>query len=135
MGASRAEQQAGRRISIDAGLEGIVGAFTAGHLSLVILVGGPGLQRSRIVRHAVRDSAGRIEGGGRRDRFYLALWVHRDRSVILADLFADRGGSPVEEGLPVRGPQDRFLEQGDPRSCPRRLSALLPNANTGIRNL
>ena len=54
--------KSGIRVSSYADLDQYVGAFARGHLNLLILVGAPGLQKSKAVRTTVGESVCWIEG-------------------------------------------------------------------------
>ena len=75
-------------------LDTYLAAFSAGHLNLLILLGGPGLSKSRSVRHIVGERACWIEGNATAFGMYMALWEHKDELVIIDDvdnLYSDRG--------------------------------------------
>ena len=70
-----------------------LGAFSAGHLNLLILIGGPGLSKSRCVREIVGAGTCWIEGNATALGMYMALWEHKDELVIIDDvdnLYSDR---------------------------------------------
>jgi hypothetical protein len=74
-------------------LHAYLSAFSAGHLNLLILLGGPGLSKSRSVRDIVSESACWIEGNATAFGMYMALWKHKDELVIVDDvdnLYSDR---------------------------------------------
>jgi hypothetical protein len=78
-----------------AALEDYVRAFSAGHINLVILVGPPGLAKSRTVRSILGDTACWIEGNATAFGMYLQLYRNRDRFVVIDDvdsLYSDRNG-------------------------------------------
>lgn len=78
-----------------AALTKYVNAFTAGHLSLVIIVGRPGLQKSQMIRQAVGEKAVWFEGNATAFGMYCQLWRHRDKSVVIDDvdgLYRDKNG-------------------------------------------
>jgi len=78
-----------------AALESYVGAFAKGHINLLILVGPPGLAKSRTVRAILRDDAAWIEGNATAFGMYLQLYRNRDRFVVIDDvdsLYSDRNG-------------------------------------------
>jgi hypothetical protein len=78
-----------------AALEGYVQAFAKGHINLLILVGPPGLAKSRTVRAILRDDACWIEGNATAFGMYLQLYRNRDRFVVIDDvdsLYSDRNG-------------------------------------------
>jgi hypothetical protein len=67
-------------------------AFADGKFNLLILVGAPGLQKSRVVGAAVPDACW-IEGHAKALGIYMRLWEQRDQPVIIDDvdsLYADR---------------------------------------------
>jgi hypothetical protein len=78
-----------------AALEDYVHAFSEGHMNLLILVGPPGLAKSRTVRTILRDNAAWIEGNATAFGMYLELYRNRDRFVVIDDvdsLYSDRNG-------------------------------------------
>ena len=73
-------------------LDRYVRAFAAGSFNLLILVGDPGLQKSRVVRDAMADACW-IEGHATAMGIYKRLWEFRDQPIIIDDvnsLYADR---------------------------------------------
>jgi hypothetical protein len=85
----------GIRLSTYADLEKIVAAFARGNLNLLILLGGHGLGKSRIVRQAVVGQACWLEGNTSPFGLYCRLWQHQNRPVVLDDidgLYASRDG-------------------------------------------
>ena len=78
-----------------AALEGYISAFAKGHINLLILVGPPGLAKSRTVRAILRDDASWMEGNATAFGMYLQLYRSRDRFVVIDDvdsLYSDRNG-------------------------------------------
>lgn len=78
-----------------AALENYVQAFANGHINLVILVGPPGLAKSRTVRAILKDDACWLEGNATAFGMYLQLYRNRDRFVVIDDvdsLYSDRNG-------------------------------------------
>lgn len=78
-----------------AALEDYVRAFAKGHINLLILVGPPGLAKSRTVRAILKDDACWIEGNATAFGMYLQLYRNRDRFVVIDDvdsLYSDRNG-------------------------------------------
>jgi hypothetical protein len=72
-----------------------VQAFAAGHLNLFILVGSPGIEKSRALRAAVGHDAFWIEGHATPFGIYRCLWHKRNRPVVIDDvdaLYASRDG-------------------------------------------
>ena len=70
-------------------------AFAQGHFHLLILVGGPGLAKSHLLRAAVGPDACWIEGNATPLGMYIQLWHHRDRPVVIDDvdsLYANPAG-------------------------------------------
>src|SRR5262245_11133726 len=85
----------GIRLTTYAELEKIVTAFARGDLNLLILLGGHGLGKSRIVRQAVTGRACWLEGNTSPFGLYCQLWQHQNRPVVLDDidgLYASRDG-------------------------------------------
>lgn len=78
-----------------AALESYVGAFAQGHINLLILVGPPGLAKSRTVKAILGGDACWIEGNATAFGMYLQLYQNRDRFVVIDDvdsLYSDRNG-------------------------------------------
>ena len=74
-------------------LHSFVRAFSAGHLNLLILLGGPGLSKSRTVREIVGERVCWIEGNATAFGIYMELWKHKDELVVIDDvdnLYSDR---------------------------------------------
>ena len=74
-------------------LDAYLAAFSAAHLNLLILLGGPGLSKSRSVKRVVGERACWIEGNATAFGMYMALWRHKDELVIIDDvdnLYSDR---------------------------------------------
>ena len=67
-------------------LDPFVEAFANGHLNLLVLVGAPGLQKSRGLRDAVGESASWIEGHATPFGIYRKLWENRNRPVVIDDI-------------------------------------------------
>ena len=66
-------------------LERYVRAFSARHLNLLIVLGGPGLAKSQTVRRVLPDACW-IEGNATAFGVYTAAWQHRDRVMVLDDV-------------------------------------------------
>jgi len=76
-----------------AALDEYVRAFADGKLNLLILIGRPGLQKSRVVREAVGSEACWIEGHATAFGMFCQLFRHRHGPVVVDDvddLYADR---------------------------------------------
>jgi hypothetical protein len=76
-------------------LEDYLGAFAAGHLNVVILVGERGLAKSRTVRAILNGSACWIEGNATPFGMYEKLYRYRHQFVVIDDvdsLYADKSG-------------------------------------------
>jgi hypothetical protein len=85
----------GIRVASYLELEQMVRAFARGHFNLLILVGGPGLGKSRVVRQALEGPACWLAGNLSVFGLYCQLWEHRHRPVVLDDvdgLYAERDG-------------------------------------------
>lgn len=63
-----------------------VEAFGKGHLNLLIIVGGPGLAKSRTVGDVLRSKACWIEGNATAFGMYAKLYRHRDELVVIDDV-------------------------------------------------
>jgi hypothetical protein len=89
------------RIATYDGLDRYVRAFAAGKFNLIVLVGAPGLQKSRAVREAMPDACW-IEGHATPLGIYMRLWEHQDEPVVIDDvdsLYADKGAVRLLKGL------------------------------------
>ena len=76
-------------------LERYLGAFAAGHMNLLILVGAAGLAKSRTVRRLLGKKTAWIEGNATPFGMYRKLYRHRDEFVVIDDvdsLYADKNG-------------------------------------------
>ena len=76
-------------------LEKIVTAFARGDLNLLVLIGGPGLGKSRVLRQATFNRACWLEGNASPFGLYCQLWRHQNRPIVLDDLdglYASRDG-------------------------------------------
>ena len=76
----------GMRVTTYAELEKIVLAFARGDLRLLILLGGHGLGKSRIMRQALRGQTCWLQGNTSVFGLYCQLWHHRHQPVVLDDL-------------------------------------------------
>ena len=82
-------------LSTYSALEAYIRAFAGGHMNLLIVVGPPGLAKSRTVRSILSDNASWIEGNATAFGMYAQLYRHRDRFVVIDDvdsLYSDRNG-------------------------------------------
>lgn len=89
------------RITTYGGLDPYVQAFGAGSFNLIVLVGVPGLQKSRVVRDVLPDACW-IEGHATALGIYMRLWEHRDEPVVIDDvdsLYADRAAVRLLKSL------------------------------------
>ena len=85
----------GIHLTTYAELEKIVCAFARGDLNLLILRGGPGLGKSRVVHQATAGQACWLEGNTSPFGLYCQLWRNQNRPVVLDDLdglYAGRDG-------------------------------------------
>lgn len=76
-------------------LESYIGAFAAKHFNLLIVVGPPGLAKSRTVRSVLGPDVCWIEGNATAFGIYVQLFRHRNQFVVIDDvdsLYADRNG-------------------------------------------
>lgn len=92
-------------------LDTYLAAFSAGHLNLLILLGGPGLSKSRRVRNVVGDRACWIEGNATAFGMYMTLWEHKDKLVIIDDvdnLYSDRNAVRLLKCLCQTDPQKQI---------------------------
>lgn len=89
------------RIATYDGLDRYVQAFAGGSFNLIVLVGAPGLQKSRVVRDALPDACW-IEGHATPLGIYMRLWEHRDEPVVIDDvdsLYADKAAVRLLKSL------------------------------------
>jgi hypothetical protein len=99
----KADQPSGAAVHITTydGLDRYVRAFADGKFNLIVLVGAPGLQKSRVVRDALPGACW-IEGHATPLGIYMRLWDHRDEPVIIDDvdsLYADKAAVRLLKGL------------------------------------
>ena len=83
------------RLRTYAELEKYVAAFASGHINLLVLIGAPGLAKSRTVQAILRDDACWIVGQATAFGMYLELFKRRDEIVVIDDvdsLYSDRNG-------------------------------------------
>jgi hypothetical protein len=76
-------------------------AFAGGKFNLIVLVGAPGIQKSRVARDALPDACW-IEGHATPLGIYMRLWEHRDEPVIIDDvdsLYADKAAVRMLKAL------------------------------------
>ncbi|MDR3620463.1 MAG: hypothetical protein P4L85_14020 [Paludisphaera borealis] len=73
------------RIETYAGLDPYVHAFASGAFNLVVLLGDPGLQKSRVVRD-VLPKACWIEGAATAFGMYKRLFEYRDQPIVVDDV-------------------------------------------------
>lgn len=74
-------------------LSRFVNAFVQGSFDLMMLIGSPGIQKSRTVREALDGNVCWIEGHTSPIRIYCELWGHRNELVVIDDvdsLYGDR---------------------------------------------
>jgi hypothetical protein len=72
-------------VSTYAEFDRFAGAFAEGHFNLLIVLGGPGLSKTRLMRKAVGPSACCIEGHVTPFGVYRLLWQYKDRPIVLDD--------------------------------------------------
>jgi hypothetical protein len=61
-------------------------AFAGGHLNLLILTGGPGLGKSRLIKSLVGQEACWLDGHTTAFGMYVELYRHRGRPVVIDDV-------------------------------------------------
>jgi hypothetical protein len=94
-------------------------AFAAGHLNLLIVLGGPGLSKTRVMREAVGPAACCIEGHVTPFGVYRLLWEHKDQPVVLDDadsLFLNPEGIRLMKALCQSDPVKRIAWESDNRT-------------------
>ena len=101
----------GIHLTTYAELEKIVHAFARGDLNLLILLGGPGLGKSRVVHQATAAQACCWLGGNTSPfGLYCQLWRNQNRPVVLDDL---DGLYTSRDGIRLL----KCLTQTDPQKC------------------
>jgi hypothetical protein len=79
-----------------------VRAFSAGHLNLLIILGGPGLAKNQTVRQSVAANAGWLEGNATAFGIYNRLYHHRNAPVVIDDvdsLYTDKAAVRLRKCL------------------------------------
>jgi len=92
-------------------LDQFVGAFADGLLNLLLIIGRPGVQKSRAVKAAVGRRACWIDGSATAFGLYCQLYRHRDRPVVIDDvdgLYADRAAVRLLKCLCQTEPRKRL---------------------------
>ena len=76
-------------------------AFAAGHLNLLILIGNPGLAKTRLVKDSLGSTESCwIEGNATAFGIYQQLYQHRDcQFVIIDEEYINQVVSPIVFGL------------------------------------
>jgi hypothetical protein len=75
--------------------EAYIRAFSCGHINLLIIVGAPGLAKSRTVRRILGQKVCWIEGNATAFGIFTKLYRQRDEFVVIDDvdsLYSDRNG-------------------------------------------
>ena len=78
------------------------GAFAAGHLNLLIVTGGPGLGKSRLLKELVGDRASWVDGHVTPFGMYVKLFESRDQPLVIDDvdgMHADQNCVRLLKGL------------------------------------
>ncbi len=86
-------------------------AFAEGLLNLLVILGRPGVQKSRTVRRAVGQRACWIDGSATAFGLYCQLYQERNRPVVIDDvdgLYADRAAVRLLKGLCQTEPRKRL---------------------------
>jgi hypothetical protein len=102
------------RLPTYAELEQYVAAFAQGHLNLLLIVGPPGVGKSRCIRQALVGPAGWISGQASPLGIYMQAFVHRDQPLVLDDvdgLYADRDGVRLLKALAQSEPRKNLSWQ------------------------
>ncbi len=92
-------------------LDQFVGAFADGKLNLLLILGRPGLQKSRAVKAAVGRPVCWIDGSATAFGLYCELFRHRDQPVVIDDLdglYADRAAVRLLKCLCQTEPRKRL---------------------------
>ena len=92
-------------------LDQFVEAFAEGLLNLLLIIGRPGVQKSRAVKAAVGERACWIDGSATAFGLYGQLYRQRDRPVVIDDvdgLYADRAAERLLKGLCQTEPRKRL---------------------------
>ncbi len=92
-------------------LDQFVEAFATGTLNLLVILGRPGVQKSRAVKAAVGRRACWIDGSATAFGLYCQLYRHRDRPVVIDDvdgLYADRAAVRLLKCLCQTEPKKRL---------------------------
>ena len=85
-----------------------VSAFAAGKFNLLIVIGQPGLQKSRLLRDAVGESACWLAGNCTALGMFIALYRHRNELAVIDDvdsLYSDRHAVRLLKTLCQTDPQ------------------------------
>lgn len=67
-------------------LDRYVEAYANGRFGLMIVIGDPGVGKSRRIKQAIGDKARIIEGNASAFRTYIDLYQHRDEPIVLDDV-------------------------------------------------
>ncbi len=101
-------------------LHEFVAAFASGHLNLLILIGDPGLAKTRIVKSALGDSVCWIEGNCTPFGMYQELYRERSRRFVVIDdvdsLYSDRVGVRLLKALCQTEPEKTVAWHSSARS-------------------
>jgi len=103
-------------------LEDFISAFAAGHINLLIVVGAPGLAKSRTVRAQLGQGACWIEGNATPFGMYVKLYRYRESFVVIDDvdsLYSDRNGVRLLKCLCQTEPEKSVAWQSAARSLER----------------
>ncbi len=102
MARSKSLPQHALQVPTYAELEQYVAAFAQGHLNLLMIVGPPGVGKSRCVRQAMTGPVGWIGGQASALGIYIQAYEHRNEPIVLDDidgLYADRQGIRLLKAL------------------------------------
>ena len=97
-------------------------AFARGHLNLLILVGEPGIAKTRTGARALGNRVCWIEGNATPFGMYEKLYRHRDQDVVIDDvdsLYADRSGIRLLKCLCQTEEEKSVAWHSDARSLER----------------
>ena len=118
------------RVTTYAELAGIVAGFAKGHLTFLMLLGPPGVGKSKIVQSTVGNSAVFLAGNASPFGIFSAAYQHRGQPLILDDIdgiYRDRQGVRLLKALGQSDQEKKLCWHSDARAL---ASRGLPNEFT-----